>query len=82
MFSMCSELTPRARIPDTRIPQLMQPCFRIVFKYVVDGGDIAVVEARGSSECDTASDMDNIGEGEDDHENERDDDDDDAKREW
>ena len=26
MFSMCSELNPRARIPDTRIPQLMQPC--------------------------------------------------------
>ena len=26
MFSMCSELTPRARIPDIRIPQLMQPC--------------------------------------------------------
>ena len=25
MFSMCSELTPRAHIPDTRIPQLMQP---------------------------------------------------------
>ena len=25
MFSMCSELTPLARIPDTRIPQLMQP---------------------------------------------------------
>ena len=23
---MCSELTPRARIPDTRIPQFMQPC--------------------------------------------------------
>ena len=23
---MCSELTPRARIPDTRIPQRMQPC--------------------------------------------------------
>ena len=23
---MCSELTPRARIPDTRIQQLMQPC--------------------------------------------------------
>jgi hypothetical protein len=23
---MCSELTPHARIPDTRIPQLMQPC--------------------------------------------------------
>ena len=31
MFSMCSELTPRARIPDTRIPQLMQPCWRINF---------------------------------------------------
>ena len=26
MFSMCSELTPRAPIPDTRIPQFMQPC--------------------------------------------------------
>ena len=26
MFSMCSELTPRDRIPDTRIPQLMQTC--------------------------------------------------------
>ena len=26
MFSMCSELTPRARIPDSRIPQFMQPC--------------------------------------------------------
>ena len=26
MFSMCSEFTPRARILDTRIPQLMQPC--------------------------------------------------------
>ena len=25
MFSMCSELTPCARFPDTRIPQLMQP---------------------------------------------------------
>ena len=24
---MCSELTPRAPIPDTRIPQLMQPCW-------------------------------------------------------
>ena len=29
MFSMCSELTPRAHIPDTRIPQLMQPCPRV-----------------------------------------------------
>ena len=29
MFSMCSELTPRARIPDTRIPQLMQPCGQV-----------------------------------------------------
>ena len=30
MFSMCSELTPRARIPDTRIPQLMQPCAQVL----------------------------------------------------
>ena len=30
MFSMCSELTPRACIPDTRIPQLMQPCIYLV----------------------------------------------------
>ena len=30
MFSMCSELTPRARIPDTRIPQLMQPCLQML----------------------------------------------------
>ena len=29
MFSMCSELTQRARIPDTRIPQLMQPCTQV-----------------------------------------------------
>ena len=28
---MCSELTPRARIPDTRIPQLMQPCTHTYF---------------------------------------------------
>ena len=28
MFSMCSELTPRAPVPDNRIPQLMQPCFQ------------------------------------------------------
>ena len=26
---MCSELTPRARIPDTRIPQLMQPWWQL-----------------------------------------------------
>ena len=26
MFSMCSELTPRAPVPDNRTPQLMQPC--------------------------------------------------------
>ena len=32
MFSMCSELTLRARIPDTRIPQLMQPWLPIYLK--------------------------------------------------
>ena len=26
MFSMCSELTPHAPIPDSRIAQFMQPC--------------------------------------------------------
>ena len=31
MFSMCSEFTPRARIPDSRIPQLMQPCESVEF---------------------------------------------------
>ena len=37
MFSMCSELTPRAPIPDTRIPQLMQPCvyFDLCLKVVL-----------------------------------------------
>ena len=34
MFSMCSELTPRARIPDTRLPQLMQPWRKIDFDYI------------------------------------------------
>ena len=29
MFSMRSELTPRVGIPDTRIPQLMQPCLLV-----------------------------------------------------
>ena len=29
MFSMCSELTPCAPIPVTRIPQFMQPCVYI-----------------------------------------------------
>ena len=33
---MCSELTPRARIPDTRIPQLMQPCLQ---EYIVNNHD-------------------------------------------
>ena len=34
MFSMCSELTPRAPIPDTRIPQLMQPCLLQTIDFV------------------------------------------------
>ena len=29
MFSMCSELTPRAHVPDNRIPQLMQPWWQL-----------------------------------------------------
>ena len=31
MFSMCSELTPCALIPDSRIPQLMQPWWVIMY---------------------------------------------------
>ena len=34
MFSMCSELTPRAPVPDNRTPQLMQPCWAIFFRVV------------------------------------------------
>ena len=42
---MCSELTPRARIPDTRIPQLMQPWWRLgpVFKHYVMMADLVTV---------------------------------------
>ena len=38
MFSMCSELTPRARILDTRIPQLMQPWQGVKFIRAGRGG--------------------------------------------
>ena len=30
MFSMCSELTPRAPVPDNRTPQLMQPWLEVL----------------------------------------------------
>ena len=30
MFSMCPELTPRARIPDSRLPQFMQPWVQVL----------------------------------------------------
>ena len=39
-----------------------------------NGGNIAVVGACGSAECDVANNVDNIGDGEDEHENKRDDD--------
>ena len=39
MFSMCSELTPRAPIPDTRIPQLMQPWSVVVESKAEDDVD-------------------------------------------
>ena len=32
---MCSKLTPRARIPDNRIPQFMQPCRRQSTKFLI-----------------------------------------------
>ena len=45
MFTMCSELTPRARIPDTRIPQLMQPCsasdFLLMYLYSLSTDNIS-----------------------------------------
>ena len=44
MFSLCSELTPRARIPDTRIPQLMQPCHKVYnndfYRFQMEIGDL------------------------------------------
>ena len=55
MFSMCSELTPRARIPDTRIPQLMQPCllntmffWADIFKAVAMEDGLPMLENRES----------------------------------
>ena len=39
MFSMCSELAPRAHVPDNRIPQLMQPCQIVLFR--VSPGNIS-----------------------------------------
>ena len=42
---MCSELTPRARIPDTRIPQLMQPCIKGFLALIVC---LAIVQNSGS----------------------------------
>ena len=37
-FSMCSELTPRAPVPDNRTPQLMQPCssYKNDFKKIIE----------------------------------------------
>ena len=43
MFSMCSELAPRAHVPDNRIPQLMQPWFLDAYK---DGANALDVVAR------------------------------------
>ena len=51
MFSMCSELTPRARIPDTRIPQLMQPCCS---KRPIEEIDFSTCLGRMTREKDTA----------------------------
>ena len=39
MFSMCSELTPRAHVPDNRIPQLMQPWRGGVLEGMGTGGN-------------------------------------------
>ena len=55
MFSMCSELTPRARIPDTRIPQFMQPC---------GGGDVGDnVDVNVGNDVDVDVDVGHLGQG-------------------
>ena len=46
MFSTCSELTPRAPIPDGRMAQIMQPCFELPDRAEVAvhvGGQVASV---------------------------------------
>ena len=48
---MCSELTPRARIPETRIPQLMQPCCS---KRPIEEIDFSTCLGRMTREKDTA----------------------------
>ena len=48
MFSMCSELTPRAPIPDTRIPQLMQPWAWLGDKHLTKSAPKQVGDAVGN----------------------------------
>ena len=43
MFSMCSELTPRAPIPDGRMERIMQPC---PFTTLVDMGVLQIHNLR------------------------------------
>ena len=49
MFSMCSELTPRARIPDTRIPQLMQPWPLYSCRGIMANMVLCVIPGQGNS---------------------------------
>ena len=43
MLSMCSELTPGAPIPDSRIAQFMQPWSEQIFSFMgLDGGGVGV----------------------------------------
>ena len=54
MFSMCSELTPRAHVPDNRIPQLMQPClvaFIMRAAYLVSSKQLTCIKALNPWQC-------------------------------
>ena len=50
MYSLCSELTPRALIPDTRIPQFMQPWSNILF---IPEGKLFTLKNSGIGTCAT-----------------------------
>ena len=54
---MCSELTPRARIPDTRIPQLMQPCVYIENSLIALQADILNYLGEGAEGFQEYSDV-------------------------
>ena len=56
MFSTCSELTPRAPIPDGRMAQIMQPC--IATKQHVKG--VSTVNKIGQQARQKPAEMENL----------------------